>query len=1521
MKKRFGELTCSVLIFLILLTSLPYGNGILRDSVSDEPQVTGSKDSYSAKFGFDVPENYTTDGNVSIESGVASLTKFFYEEVHDTVDDFQGGSFDGTQAKVPNEIILASQEEVTVFNPHKDGPIISIGLETTGKNATLLHTIDGNSQVLEEGLVASTWSMDLHYNFTGLEPYIENIISIDVIVYGRWEETGGGDGERLKVSVYNWNTFNWQYLPQTIPDDLDTPLRFLYTNNTLPGDETHFVNSTRELRVRFSDENPLDPSPKGTFFLDMLALVVTYTEYDSSGIYTSPIIDAGSKASWTNISWSAEHHMGTQVGFETRTGSGTLTDPIWSQWTGPYTIAVLSAITSGADALLQYRITLTTANTLFTPRVRDIHLNYTKYPTQGILFTPLLQPEEPVSSWGTLSINDELHGQSIGYEYSNDHGGSWNDVPSDGDLKDVPVGSGTLGLKLVFATSDTSITPEVDEISMDFKIIYAPSFILELGGQSGERLPGEEFNLTLYFDNIGNSPSNVLWVNYTAPANISILSHSASWNVNYIVLGSVHSWLYYGVEPGSHSLTVKFEISPYAGDGNRIDNIFELTCADFQNKLLPTVTSNWINLTVTAPQINLTKAVTSTDTTFLGSILYTISYTNEGSSPAYQVIVSDELPKEVQFKSANPPPNSVIGRNVSWSTDYLAPEIGTISIYLEIEVKRGLEITQIENKAFASYKVWPDLPNRTVASNTVVTNIEPENRPRIISSIPDQVVEEDSLPWLLDMTPYGHDNKDRKEDLRWFITGNEKDMYTASGENSTDGVLIFTPLPDAYGSDEVMFWVEDSDGLRSSQKVWINITPVNDRPQITGIDPIFVHFNDPYFLDLAPHVHDVETETLDLIIKIESSYVKAHKIKSSYVKVHGTIVSFTYPETMNGMNDRVTLLVSDGFEETSVELSVSISGNWPPEVSSSLPDITMAEGEVKKGVFELNSNFIDADGDPLTFKASSEHIGVSISSDGIVDLSAPSYWSGQESIIFQAKDPFGAYAEDTIVVTVTPVNDPPTISSLPKLQVHHSYDYIFSLDFYISDPDNSTKELMIWTTDPDHIKVISEDVSLVINYPVAFNGKRMQKKLYVSDGIDVVWTDLDILVTDNFPPTISSPLEDISFIEDTVKKNAMDLRSHFEDTEDPTLTFEAFSSKVYINISYGGLVSVSGPQNWDEVDRVNFRAKDGQGAIVETTISVWAIPVNDPPWILDLPNITINEGEIFLVDTKPYLYDIDNETADLQVWVDKLSNIPIHDNVIFFPGNRTLDGTQTIVVSDGINLSTKEIQVSIILTPVPDSGNEDTMASFIVFAVALLVFFLIILAYIARRSYVGNYSVKEVFLIYQDGILMAHVAKDESSTGMDDDSVGAMLTAIQTFVRDTFSDGKKEAEEAWSLKKLEFAGKNLLIERGEKSFLVVIFDGEEGRRLYKDLENTMDEILDKYGKVLKKWRGNMSQIQGVEQIISRLLTEEDDKEAKEQEVDDETPKDIPKATVLHGIPSSQSIPRAIETQLNSNEKD
>jgi hypothetical protein len=133
-----------------------------------------------------------------------------------------------------------------------------------------------------------------------------------------------------------------------------------------------------------------------------------------------------------------------------------------------------------------------------------------------------------------------------------------------------------------------------------------------------------------------------------------------------------------------------------------------------------------------------------------------------------------------------------------------------------------------------------------------------------------------------------------------------------------------------------------------------------------------------------------------------------------------------------------------------------------------------------------------------------------------------------------------------------------------------------------------------------------------------------------------------------------------------------------------------------------------------------------------------------------------------------------------------------------------------------------------------------------------------------------QFRIMEIFLIYHDGLLMKHISH-EDMTGelVDEDIFGGMLTAIKSFIEDSF---KREG----GLKTLQYGKLNIFIERGPQMFLAVVFQGEAPKGLRPRMRYLLIDIYDHYSVSVKHWDGSSTSIEGIEELLARLFEVEEE---------------------------------------------
>jgi OOP family OmpA-OmpF porin len=128
------------------------------------------------------------------------------------------------------------------------------------------------------------------------------------------------------------------------------------------------------------------------------------------------------------------------------------------------------------------------------------------------------------------------------------------------------------------------------------------------------------------------------------------------------------------------------------------------------------------------------------------------------------------------------------------------------------------------------------------------------------------------------------------------------------------------------------------------------------------------------------------------------------------------------------------------------------------------------------------------------------------------------------------------------------------------------------------------------------------------------------------------------------------------------------------------------------------------------------------------------------------------------------------------------------------------------------------------------------------------------------------YRVEQIFLIHSEtGLLLQHVSS--SSVGVQDaDMVSGMLTAIQDFVRDSFT-----TREGDQLQTLQVGELTVWIEQGPQALLAAVIRGNAPPQLRELFQQTIEKIHLQYGTELKEFAGDREAFRGTETLLEDCL--------------------------------------------------
>ena len=128
------------------------------------------------------------------------------------------------------------------------------------------------------------------------------------------------------------------------------------------------------------------------------------------------------------------------------------------------------------------------------------------------------------------------------------------------------------------------------------------------------------------------------------------------------------------------------------------------------------------------------------------------------------------------------------------------------------------------------------------------------------------------------------------------------------------------------------------------------------------------------------------------------------------------------------------------------------------------------------------------------------------------------------------------------------------------------------------------------------------------------------------------------------------------------------------------------------------------------------------------------------------------------------------------------------------------------------------------------------------------------------------YSIERVFLVHREtGMLLSHLSAQAEDPG-NMDIISGMLTAIQDFVRDSFSGGEGTLEE------ITHGGRRILLKSGQRAYVAVVLSGVEPVGYNDLIRETSAEINLQYEEELKKFDGNMERLPDFKPVLASLLS-------------------------------------------------
>ncbi len=445
---------------------------------------------------------------------------------------------------------------------------------------------------------------------------------------------------------------------------------------------------------------------------------------------------------------------------------------------------------------------------------------------------------------------------------------------------------------------------------------------------------------------------------------------------------------------------------------------------------------------------------------------------------------------------------------------------------------------------------------------TFTLTVNPVNDPPvIITDLPDQTGPEDMPLPPLSFTVEDIDNP--IGDMNLSGVSNNLDLgplanitFTglASAVRGDESIKVtgtstvtVTPAPDQFGTATIT--VNVSDGTDTGSKSFdVNVTPVNDAPVVAGIPDIALTEDVPGSLDLddfGADVDNADTELIWTVVDLDTATTlsKNALMVTLAVDVAVTIdptthvALFTPSANYNGPGGTFVFTATDpgGLADQDTNVVTVAAVNDAPVVAG-IPDITFDEDgtasldldqyvtDVDHDTTDLTWTVVDLDTATTTLSKNGFMVimGVDVTASidaasHVVTFTATSNYNGPGgNFLFTATDPGGLTGQDAIVVTVSPVNDPPKfLAPLPPITLVQGQFYGFPIVIlypFVEDPDNPDPTLL-WSVEAHpHLNPTFGPDSVKITAPLTWEGT-YTLTVTISDGSLTDTAQLIITVT------------------------------------------------------------------------------------------------------------------------------------------------------------------------------------------------------------------------------------------------------------------------------------------------------------------------------------------------------------------------------------------------------------------------
>ncbi|MGF1873084.1 tandem-95 repeat protein [Photobacterium indicum] len=532
----------------------------------------------------------------------------------------------------------------------------------------------------------------------------------------------------------------------------------------------------------------------------------------------------------------------------------------------------------------------------------------------------------------------------------------------------------------------------------------------------------------------------------------------------------------------------------------------------------------------------------------------------------------------------------------------------------------------------------------------------------IINSVNDAPVANDDIATLLEDSTHAINVLGNDNDIDGQLDFSSVSVISPPSQGSVsvagNGTISFTPATNFSGEDNFTYQVSDEQSkLSNTAKVMITVQQVNDVP-LANDDRVITTEDNAITINVIANDSDVDGSLDTTALTIDSAPTSGVLINNG----DGTLV-YTPNENSQG-SDNFTYTIRDNENALSNSAQVSItieSVNDVPTLSGT-PNTEIAQGESYSFIPQAN----DVDEDTLTFSITNRPAWLTFDeSSGVLSGTANNADVGTYlNIEMSVSDGQETVALPAFAITVTNVNDAPTITGSPSTHVNEDEAYTFTPQVDDIDTNDALSFSIInkpiWANFDASTGTLSgtptnNDVGLVSNIVIsATDGEESVAlptfSITVSNVNDApIAENLSVNVNEDSSITIEPNLEDV----DSATLSLLTMTQPQHGSLEPTDNGQRWIYTPYVNY-YGN-------------DVFSYQVTDGKSSSATYTVDLAIAAVNDSPVTSDDSYVMEgNSSGSYSLDVLSNDSDVDNDSLRLD-WVSATWGTVtiINDRVLF----------------------------------------------------------------------------------------------------------------------------------------------------------------------------------------------------------------------------------------------------------------